>query len=571
MLQPNNVASSSTNQLIERLEDAKRLFGPGANKPTERILSRLAQLRIKDPEALISLHEALLFVAAYPQSIRAQTVAESMLNTFAARVAALREAGVDLSSFEPSDISGISGTSVTDTFSYYIVRWLQRRHSNQIEFDWDEFEDENRLAETWPRFMPLLEEDAAVEANVSYRRWLKAARGRAKELPWLIERFDSFRKTEKEKAELYDSQNLYTRWTPAYRSTRTGMRVAVKKIFYHREPLIRRRDVSMRDELLKPPPAVKRLSARQGEAILDLAREASTVRYRELYGFTHGDPKRLLKIDIGRGVDIFVMGVPPDRRLPLRAYHAAMIFKNGVPIGYFEGLSLFERMESGFNLYYTFRDGETAWLYARTLNIFHHLLGIKAFSIDPYQIGYENEEGIDSGAFWFYRKLGFRPMSARLLKLAQDEEAKITRRRGYRTSPRVLRRLAKASMIFELDESRVGDWDRFQVRNLGLKVQRRMAERLKGEATRIRDASVKSVARVLGIDVSRWSKEKQTALSDFSVVLSLIHDLGRWENHEKQAAVRIIEAKAGADEARFLRLMQRHERLRAHFITMGSS
>jgi len=28
-----------------------------------------------------------------------------------------------------------------------------------------------------------------------------------------------------------------------------------------------------------------------------------------------------------------------------------MIFKNGVPVGYFEGLSLFERMESGFNLY----------------------------------------------------------------------------------------------------------------------------------------------------------------------------------------------------------------------------
>ncbi len=48
-----------------------------------------------------------------------------------------------------------------------------------------------------------------------------------------------------------------------------------------------------------------------------------------------------------------------------------MIYKNGVPIGYFEGLSLFERMESGFNLYYTFRDGETAWLYARTLNVMH--------------------------------------------------------------------------------------------------------------------------------------------------------------------------------------------------------
>ena len=102
------------------------------------------------------------------------------------------------------------------------------------------------------------------------------------------------------------------------------------------------------------------------------------------------------------------MGVPPDKRLPLRAYHAAIIFKNGVAVGYFEGLSIFERLESGFNFYYTFREGETAWIYAKTLAILRHLLGVTVFTIDPYQIGYENEEGIESGAFWFYRKFGFR-------------------------------------------------------------------------------------------------------------------------------------------------------------------
>ena len=206
-----------------------------------------------------------------------------------------------------------------------------------------------------------------------------------------------------------------------------------------------------------------------------MARETSTVRYRELYGFTHGDPTRVLRASPGRGVDIFVMGVPPERRLPLRAYHAAMIFKNGVPVGYFEGLSLFERMESGFNFYYSFREGETAWIYARSLSLFHHLLGVTAFSIDPYQIGYENEEGIESGAFWFYRKLGFRPARPNLLKHTLEEEKKIARRLSYRTPARVLRQLAAGSMIFEMAQTKTGDWDRFQVRNLGLAVQRRMA------------------------------------------------------------------------------------------------
>ena len=163
-----------------------------------------------------------------------------------------------------------------------------------------------------------------------------------------------------------------------------------------------------------------------------------------------------------------------------------MIFKNGVPVGYFEGLSIFERMESGFNLYYTFRDGETAWLYAKLLNIFRHLLGVTAFSIDPYQIGFENEEGIESGAFWFYRKLGFRPTRPEIMKLVLNEEKKIATRKDYRTPARTLRKLAAGPMIFELDETAMGDWDRFAVRNIGLAVQRRMAASRAANAQRFR-------------------------------------------------------------------------------------
>ncbi len=107
----------------------------------------------------------------------------------------------------------------------------------------------------------------------------------------------------------------------------------------------------------------------------------------------------------------------------MRAYHAGMMFKNGVPVGYVECLSLFERMEVGFNLYYTFREGETAWLYARLLRLFRQYAGVTCFSIDPYQIGHENEEAIESGAFWFYRKLGFRPVEPEIARLMDAERA----------------------------------------------------------------------------------------------------------------------------------------------------
>src|SRR6201991_600007 len=294
------------------------------------------------------------------------------------------------------------------------------------------------------------------------------------------------------------------------------MRNATNDLFFHHRPLIQRRDVNFIEHLRKPAPSFRKLSVKQGQSEIDFARAASTLRYRELYGFTHGDENRVLEFDPGRGIRLVVFGIPPNRRLPLRAYHAAMIYKNDVPIGYFEGLSLFERMESGFNLYYTFRDGETAWLYAETLNIMRHLTGVTTFSLDPYQIGYENEEGIESGAFWFYRKLGFRPMSRDVLQLALKEEEKIKTRKGYRTTAATLRKLAQSPMIFELDSERRGDWDRFQIRNIGFKAQ---------------------------------------------------HGLSA---EEAQALAQISKAKASREEAQHLRILQKEEKLRRVIIKLGS-
>lgn len=459
--------------LLDQLDTLKTQFGPKEAQRVQTLLERVARLRVRDAEMLIRLHELVLFVRAYPHNASVLRLAEAQLRTISARVSALRDRDVDLSSLEHPDVSGIAGTSVTDTFSFYIVRWLLKHYPAQLSIYWDWFDSDNRLAGTWPRFMPLLEEDANVEANVPYRQWLAAARGRETKLAWLIERFDQLPLPDNQKAELYDAQQLYVTWTPRYRSTRTGMRSTSREVFYHHGPFIQRREINLRDDLNAPSPRLKKLSSRDGENAIDLAREASTIRYRELYGFTHGDPAHVYEADLGRGVQLFVIGLPPGKRLPLRAYHAAMIYKNGVPIGYFEGLSLFERMESGFNLYYTFRDGETAWLYARILNVMHHFAGVTSFAIDPYQVGHENEEGIESGAFWFYRKLGFRPTNRDVLALTEKEEEKIATRAAYRTSARTLRKLAQSPMIFELDQKHIGDWDRFQVRKIGLRMQRR--------------------------------------------------------------------------------------------------
>jgi len=559
------------NRLLLRLDQLKGQFGSGAKYRIEDLLRRLAGERILDIEALIQFHEILLFLSAYPQSARARQLSETQLRTFPNRIALLRENEIDLEAFDNPEVSGVAGTTVVDTFSYYIVRWLLKTHAREISVDWDWFNDENRLAETWPRFMPLLEEDAFVEANVPYDQWLRAARGNAASVVWLMKRFDSLRKSEKETAELYDSQNVFVSWKPRFSASRTGLRTPVKKsgVFYHHEALIQRRDVSLIAELNKPRPRFERLSRQQGERVLDSMREASVVRYRELYGFTHGDVRRILRVDIGRGVEVFVCGLPPEKRLPLRAYHAAMMFKNRVPVGYFEGLSLFERMESGFNLYYTFRDGETAWLYARVLHIFRHLLGVTVFTLDPYQIGYENEEGIESGAFWFYRKLGFRSASREIMKRVFREEEKIKTRSGYRTSAQTLRQLAKQQMIFDLNGAGSSDWDRFQLRKIGLAAQKQMAKHYDGDAGRFCAAAVGRLTRILGVRMTDKAFAS-SPLNDYAVALYSTTDLDDWSEEEKRQLIRVVRAKSGADEALYLRAMQSHTRLRRVLIQLGT-
>jgi hypothetical protein len=560
-------ASDSVDHLLTRLEDLKRRFDPAVRARIERDLAVLARRRFPDADSLLRFHEILLFLRAYPHSTKLLRQADQLLSSFSQWVAELQSRGEDLSTFEEPEVSGIAGTSFSTVLSYDIVRRLADLHPRQVDIDWESYEVSDRLAPVWRRLFPLLEDDSLVEAHVPYLDWLQAAMGRqGPTLRWLLHRLERLQLPAKDKAELYDFVELPVRWNLGNsRATRTRMRRPVRQIFYHQGPLLRRSQVSLAAELDLSPLPLRKLSPPQGEAVLNMARETSAMRFRELYGFTYGDPGHVLHADAGRGVEIFLCGVPPDRRLPLRAYHAALTVKNGVPIGYFETLSFFERMEVGFNLYYTFREGETAWLFARLLRLFQQVLGVTCSSVDPYQIGHHNEEAIESGAFWFYRKLGFRPVLAGVVRLAEAEARKIRNNPGYRTPARILRRLAVGHMIYETPGSSHGDWDRFHIRNLALAVQRRMSGHHRGDAARIRTASRTTTARVLAIPPVR-----SAAFENLALILALIPDLSRWTKAEKVALTRIIRAKSAPEESRYLRLLQRHPRLREAMLRLGS-
>jgi hypothetical protein len=269
-------------------------------------------------------------------------------------------------------------------------------------------------------------------------------------------------------------------------------------------------------------------------------------------------------------VEIYFWGLPAEKRLPLRAYLAGFTVKNGVPINYVECISLFDWTEVGFNTFPAYRDGETAWIYAQHLRLLCQLHGVNAISVYPYQIGDGNEEAISSGAFWFYRKMGFRSMSAELEKLAQAEEKKVQANPKHRTSAATLRRLSKAHVVYELPQADRGAWDRFAMRNIGFAVQRRMARDFGGNADAMRKAAVARLARIVKADPQRLKPQAQIAFADLATVLSLVPDLEGWPSDERDALRDIISAKAVTNELRYQGLLQKHDRLRAAILKLGS-
>jgi hypothetical protein len=572
------MAANSLDRPLIQLEACRYRFGRDEASRVVKLLKPLDAARFPDSRSLIRFHEALLFLRAFPQGPAVLRVTERILNSFHKKVDALRKAGADMDDFDTFEVSGIAGTQMEDTLSFDVASWLIniRRTRNKVEIAWENYDPGRELGTTGPRFIPLLEDDGYVEADTPWRRWLEASAGKKHVPAWLISRFEQLPLPPQHKAELYESLRVPLRWSLENSViSRTRNWKPVRSVFYHSEPLISRSEVSLAAELARRPPQLTKLSHVQGEQVMDMIRGVMLVRYRELYGTTLGDPASVVRTDVGRGVTIYLWNLPPDRRLPLRGYVAGLTLKNGVPINYIEAIGLCEWMEVGFNTFYTFRGGEAGWIYAQVLRCLCHRMGTTCVSVYPYQLGHDNEEAIESGAVWFYRQLGFRPGRTDLQKLAEREEQKIAADSKYRTPARTLKRLAAGHVFYELPGSEVGAWDRFSTRNIGLRVNRRMARDFGGDAVLMREHARRALERSLfssggGVSTSSWTPLEKATFENFALVLAEAPGLRAWTRKEKEDLVRIIRAKAKRDEMLYLHLTQRHRRLRKALLPLGS-
>jgi len=283
---------------------------------------------------------------------------------------------------------------------------------------------------------------------------------------------------------------------------------------------------------------------------------------RETDALAAAEPEGVEYHMLGRGVGIALYTMAPGRRLPLDSHVGFMLFKNSLPVGYGGAWPFLGTAKVGVNVFAPYRGGESAYLFCQVLRVYCQRFGIQHFIAEPSQFGGGNREGLESGAFWFYYRLGFRPVNAALAALAAAEYQRMRDTSGYRAPLPVLRRFTRSDIELRLGPSApiLAPCD---PADLSLAVSAWIAKRFHGSRGKAVAAATRIATQALGGgETSAWPDPERAAFQSYCLILCRIPDLARWPAADRARAIAVARAKGGS-EFRYYDLLRRHARLQA--------
>ncbi len=557
--------AGSASSLLRRLLRLKEVYGSDAADRKRELLSELERRRLQTASEVHRLHEFLCFAHAYPDDARVLAQVEGMLEAFGERG--------DLHRFHKALAdTGIAGTATHYAFYWFTAQWLARRWPEALTIEWDLFEHASRLQDLLHLLLPYTETLTVDEVELSTREWIEALKGpHETDAAFLIRRFADLKADAFGRETVFESLDVPLRIAPgADTPSRTGAKYRKGPVVYQAKPLSRARP-DLKREVERPPLAVRDVSPLEGRKLIDLAREAMVTRSRDLDIFVHADKRDVRMVDCGDGLQFACFGAVPERRLMLDAVYGLLTLKNGVPIGYVLVSTLYNSAEVAYNVFDTYRGGEAALIYARVLALVRHLFCVDALTVPPYQLGLDNEEGLKSGAWWFYYKLGFRPHDAQVRRVLRTELRRMKRNPAHRSSLATLEELVQANVFLYLGKPRTDVRGRISLGNIGLRVSRYMADRFGGDREGGMQACSRDAARLLGVrSVGRWSPGERLWWERWSPLILALPDIRRWSTPARRALVRVVRAKGGRRESEFVRLFDAHRRLRAAVLKLAA-
>lgn len=563
-------AQSLDLNLIGQLRVAGARYGGRWTARKSRLLDRCAARALDHPRCLVEYHDCLLFLLAYPEHARLLSAAERELARVALAARTIAERG---SARERRRLcgTGIAWSEVSFGFSFEIARWLAQRYPDHADIQC--FGEGGELPQNVLRLgVPGMEFELLAPERLAPEEFLMRARGPrgGSALGWLVAQMQQLPCSEAIRDQLFETLHAFIRVEP--RDTplsRTFARGPLADTHFHGDGLLR--DVDPPALIAEPLPPPRRLSVPQRSGLLACARAMLIMLGRETEPLTYGSPSCVEYFQLGRGLGIALYYMRPERRFAIDSHVGFMLFKNTIPVGYGGGWPFLDTCKIGVNMFAPFRGGESAFCFCQVLRAYRQRFEPVRFVVEPYQFGAGNREGLTSGAFWFYYRLGFRPIEPTQAQLAEAEFVRISAERFYRSPLSVMRRLTRSNIELRLaaaGDAEIADCD---PADLSLAVSRRIAHEHGGDRAAAGEVALRYVTSSLGVrDMSGWSGGERQAFGSLSLLLALVPRLSEWSVRERRACVALMRAKGG-DEARYFVLARRHRRFREAMIAIAAA
>lgn len=546
-----------TQTLVRRLKRLREEFGAEAEAQKVELLRALRGRRCTSVADLLSLHESLCFLRAYPGSHAGRELVLELVAEFSSRSDVRRLQG-------SLDAEGVAGVPIRSPFYWPTLRWLVRRWPDRLRIDWDEWSDPGAVESMLSLLVPYTETLGIYEADLTLREWIDCMRHPDEtDAAFLVRRFESLRLGPFWSEFLFDRLGIPCILDPGpgtpsrTEAALSGIRPVLRKTVRRSE----RPDLAA--EIRRGPPSIRPVSRRRGTEIQDLARAAMLSRARDLDAIVYGNPSDAYVVEDEPGLHFVGFGMEPSRRYVLEGTYLWLILQNGVPVSYMQGSGAFDWAEVNYNVFPPFRGRDSARLYGRSLAVLHAVMGIETFLVDPYQLGDENDEALASGAWWFYRKLGFEPVDPATAERARHEIRLCQRRPSHRTSRGTLRELARSPMRLCLSRN-PSPFSRELVAPLGVAVSRMLGERFGSHREEGMKVCSDEVAAELGGGSdprAGMHREERLAFDRWAPLVSSLPGRTRWTPTERLALIDVLRAKGGRRESTYLRLLARHRRL----------
>jgi hypothetical protein len=554
---------TATLRALARLVELRVTYGPETAGVRLPLLVVLERGRVRTAEQVRQLHEVLSFLYVYPDDAAVFAQVERMLRTFHTRSDLIRQRHALAD-------SGIAGTDIVHPFLGSTARWLAARCGDRLTIEWRQVEHRSSLEGRLPHFALWAERPVFDEPPLAPRAWLERIRGADTDATFVIRRSAALPLDELVRDHFYEELGLTVRLAAGPGTpNRTRARVRRHAVVAQAGPLrLGRPDLAV--EIARPPRSVSTVGIRAARSLIDLAREAMITRGRDLYCFAAAEPRDVRVVDCGDGLEFACIGVVPEQRLLVDAVYGFLTLRNGVPIGYALAGALWRSAEVAFNVFETYRGAEAAWIYGRLLATVRTLFAVDAFTVDPFQLGHRNDEGLESGAWWFYYKLGFRPRDPAAAALARAEADKVRRRPAYRTNLATLKKLVRANLFLQVGPGRRDVLGDIPVDAIGLKVTDYVVERFGSDRERATLVLADEAAdRLGGAHWRRFPAAERMSWQRWAPLVALVPGLDGWTTGDKRALVETIRAKGGLRESDFVARFDAHPRLGAALIALA--